>query len=372
LEDPDGDIRHAAAVSLRSHPDITEQVIEILRIGTERGQRAALEALEGNRSGARAAVANWAVSQIPRASQLRSWALALGPPQESRALSFLKELLREHEWKTEEGILRALALLGTAEATRLIAQGLKAQDQETRAQAVEALDTLADKRIARGLVAFLEEPDSKPTQDPHTVLKTLSTHPDTWLRALAVHARSEMLWGDWQDLTAQIRSDPDPLVQSAVSVRFALDGEAMPETTKTLSTVDRVLFLRGVPIFSSLGPEELKSIADLATERLFPPNEYLCREGEIGRELFVIVEGQVRVVKGTDGNTRTLRTLGVGEQIGELAILCEGPRSATVLAEGSGVRTLVLTGDALQAILRDRPEVSRAMLASLARRLSTL
>jgi CRP-like cAMP-binding protein len=91
----------------------------------------------------------------------------------------------------------------------------------------------------------------------------------------------------------------------------------------------------------------------------------------MGEELFVIVEGQVRVAKESNGTLRTLRMLQTGEQIGELAILREQPRSASVIAEGSNVRALVLSGDALQAILRDRPEVAMAMLASLAQRLST-
>lgn len=145
----------------------------------------------------------------------------------------------------------------------------------------------------------------------------------------------------------------------------------MPETSQMLGTMDRILFLRQVPIFSNLAPEDLARIAEIATERLFPPGEYLCREGEMGEELFVIVEGQVRVAKESNGTLRTLRVLQTGEQIGELAILREQPRSASVIAEGSNVRALVLGGDALQAILRDRPEVALAMLASLAQRLST-
>ncbi len=145
----------------------------------------------------------------------------------------------------------------------------------------------------------------------------------------------------------------------------------MPETSQMLSTMDRILFLRQVPIFSDLAPEDLAQIAEIATERLFLPGEYLCREGEMGEELFVVVEGQVRVAKGSNGTLRTLRVLQTGEQIGELAILREQPRSASVIAEGGNVRALVLAGDALQAILRDRPEVAMAMLASLAQRLST-
>jgi CRP-like cAMP-binding protein len=66
-----------------------------------------------------------------------------------------------------------------------------------------------------------------------------------------------------------------------------------------------------------------------------------------------------------------LRRLEAGEHLGELAILREQPRSASVTALRE-TRTLVLTGDALRSILEDRPEVGLAMLASMAERMSSL
>lgn len=144
----------------------------------------------------------------------------------------------------------------------------------------------------------------------------------------------------------------------------------MPETLQTLGTMDRILFLRQVPIFSNLAPEDLDSIAAIAAERAWTRGENICREGEIGDELFVIVAGAVKIAKQTNGELRTLRTLQAGEQIGELAILREQPRSASAIAEDANVRALVIRGDALKAILRDRPEVAMAMLASLAQRLA--
>ena len=141
----------------------------------------------------------------------------------------------------------------------------------------------------------------------------------------------------------------------------------MPETLRTLGTIDRILFLRQVPIFNNLAPEDLNQIAEIADERAFTRGEFVFREGDVGDELFVIVEGATRVER----DARTLRTLHAGEQIGELAILREQPRSASVVAESANVRALVIRGDALKAILRDRPEVAMGMLASLAQRLST-
>lgn len=372
LEDHDSDTRRAAAVALRSHRTVTDQLLLVLKTGTRQAQNAALQALVGDSNHVRGAVSDWAAAHVAQATELRSWARALGSEQDASTLAYLKDVLLEREWETEQGIVSAIGILSTPEATRLITQGVKSRDQETRAQAIEALDTLADKRLARGLVPLLEEPNTEIAPNPHAVLKTLATHPDPWLRSLSIRCLSEMLSSDWQRIAALASADSDPLVRAALPGQVPVYGENMTDTSKTLSTIDRVLFLRGVSIFSHLTPEDLQSIADLATERLILSDEFLCREGEIGQELYIIVHGKVRVLKGNNGSTRVLRNLGVGEQIGELAILCEQPRSASVMADGSDVRALVLTGDALQAILRDRPEVSRAMLSSLASRLSTL
>ncbi len=146
----------------------------------------------------------------------------------------------------------------------------------------------------------------------------------------------------------------------------------MPETVQTLSTLDRVLFLRQVPIFANLDPEDLSRIAEIAGERLVHAGDYLCRQDEISDEMFVIVQGQVRVAKTHDGTTQLIRTLGVGNHVGELAALRDLPRSADVIADAPNVRFLVIGGDALKMILRDRPEVALAMLASLAERLTAM
>jgi CRP-like cAMP-binding protein len=124
-----------------------------------------------------------------------------------------------------------------------------------------------------------------------------------------------------------------------------------------------------VPLFSELDPEDLQRIAVTAQERLFPAGEALVREGDFGDELIVIVEGTVRVTKLYDETERFLRNYGAGDHIGELAVLRDRPRAATVVAEGD-VRGLCIGGEALRAILQERPEAAMAMLATLAERIS--
>jgi len=381
LDDPDERVREAAAMALQVSGVDAETLSRVLNTGSERAQRAVLIALQGRGAAAQKILIDWARLQIPRAAQYRAWLVSLSRADgnASHSVLFLRDLLREREWGIEQRVLQALALIaqatsvGTPGSIRLIAQGLKSQDHEMRAQALEALDTLGDRQIAHGLVPLLEDSAaSSAPQDPRLVLSELTMHRDPWLRAFAVRALTGLLARDWQTIVARARQDSDELVRQATVDAIDARGEEMAETLRTLGTMDRILFLRQVPLFSDLAPEDLQQIAEVATERVFTPNDYLCREGEIGDELFVIVDGQVRVTKGSNGQGRTLRILKTGEHIGELAILREQPRSASVVAEEGNVRALAIRGGALKAILRDRPEVAMAMLATLAHRMSTL
>ncbi|HEY6041691.1 MAG TPA: HEAT repeat domain-containing protein, partial [Anaerolineae bacterium] len=379
LDDPDPRVRSQASDALSAVGADIQIVSAVLNTGSARAQDAALCALQKHGREARAVIVEWALRQIPHAYELRGWNSTLHqsePLKSSRAAGYLHTLLHQREWQIEQRVLEGLRMEDSSNAMDLVSKSLHSRSKERRAQALEALDTLADKRIAHGLIPLLEETEGPATrQDARVVIQTLTTQPDKWVRALAVYALGELMSRDLEALLGRAREDPAEIVREAagkfVSPSAATMGGAMSETLKTLGTMDRILFLRQVPLFENLAPEELESIAELASERVFSTDEFLCRQGETGDELFVVVDGRVRVEKQVEGITKTLRQLDVGEHIGELAVLREQPRSASVIAEGTGVRTLVLSGQAVRSILRDRPEVAMAMLTSLAERLST-
>ena len=159
------------------------------------------------------------------------------------------------------------------------------------------------------------------------------------------------------------------LARQAIQDEAGSDG--MADTDRTISDIDTMLLLRRVPLFAELDPEDLQRIAGTSRERVYPPEATAIREGDIDSELLVIIEGSVRVVRREpDGSERLIRRYEAGDHIGELAVLREGPRAATVIAEGDGTRTLVIDGANLKAILRERPEAAMAMLATLAERIS--
>src|SRR5687767_9630477 len=105
-----------------------------------------------------------------------------------------------------------------------------------------------------------------------------------------------------------------------------------------LSTVEKVLFLKSIDLFSQLPGEELAVVAQFATEESREAGEELFAEGDLGDALYLVIEGKVRVHK----ESRQIAELGERESVGEMAILDASPRSATVTA-ATDVRVLKLS-----------------------------
>jgi len=126
-----------------------------------------------------------------------------------------------------------------------------------------------------------------------------------------------------------------------------------------------VELLRDVALFSACSKRELGHIASLVEEIEVPEGKVLMREGELGRELFVIVDGTANVAVG---KKKRVARLGPGWTFGEVSLLDRGPRSATVTAH-TDMHLLVLTARAFSTILEESPSFSRKILKAMARRL---
>ena len=126
----------------------------------------------------------------------------------------------------------------------------------------------------------------------------------------------------------------------------------------------KVDLLKGVPLFAGCSKADLQRIASLADELDLGAGATLIREGERGREFIVIVDGSVDVTR----KGKTLRTLGSGDFIGEIALVADVPRTATVTAS-SPVRLLVITDRAFKSLLERTPSMATKVLQSLGERL---
>jgi CRP-like cAMP-binding protein len=131
-----------------------------------------------------------------------------------------------------------------------------------------------------------------------------------------------------------------------------------------ISTVERVLFLKGVDLFAEIPGQELARIAQAAEEMELPSGAELMREGELGDSLYLLLQGEVEVRRGDQAITR----LGPRECVGELALLDSEPRSATVRTLDA-TRVLKLERDAFYQLMNDHLEITRGVIKVLTQRL---
>lgn len=128
--------------------------------------------------------------------------------------------------------------------------------------------------------------------------------------------------------------------------------------------------LSRVDLFSTLNKKELQEIAKNCQERTFSAGSTLFSQGDPGVALYVLTQGNVRISQANnpDRAEEVIGSAGVGEVLGEMALLDELPRSATVVA-AEDVTVLVLPVWEFRSILRSHPDITLKLLAALSRRL---
>jgi CRP/FNR family transcriptional regulator, cyclic AMP receptor protein len=125
--------------------------------------------------------------------------------------------------------------------------------------------------------------------------------------------------------------------------------------------------LARVPLFSACTKKELQAVARASDEVSIAEGRTLCEQGSVGREAFVIVDGEAEVRR----NGRKVATLGAGDCVGELALLDHGPRTATVTAS-TDLTVLVLGVREFAGILDEVPSIAHKLMKALAGRIREL
>ena len=126
--------------------------------------------------------------------------------------------------------------------------------------------------------------------------------------------------------------------------------------------------LAKVPLFASLDRQDLLTLATSTREREYQPGEELMRQGDTGVGLFILTQGRVRVTQGRQGETYDLGVLEHGQVFGELSLLDDMPRTATITAIEPSTVIIVPVWD-FRAALRENPTMALSLLASLSQRI---
>ena len=131
-----------------------------------------------------------------------------------------------------------------------------------------------------------------------------------------------------------------------------------------ISTVEKVLFLKSIDLFSQIPGEDLSQIALITDEVQFEEGDEIFREGDPGDTLYFVIDGKVRVHTGSEDIT----VLGERQVVGEMALLDGEPRSASASAL-SNVTLLKIHRDDFHEILAEKAEIAQGVIKVLTRRL---
>jgi hypothetical protein len=239
----------------------------------------------------------------------------------------------------QEGLyaLRALHLLNEDDGIQTAIENLQSREATQRANALETLEAVQNARLIKPLLPIWEaqESPSSISDDTQKVKEQLLNEADEWIRACAI---------------------------------FAFQGETM-DIRNTLPIMQRVLFLRRVPLLADLSPSDLQRVAALATEHHVEMNEVVFEQGDDGDEMYIIVHGEVKVmIRQDDGPEKEVARRKPGDVVGEMSIISGEPRIAGLMA-AQDTHLLCLDKKSFEGVLRERPEVGLAIMRVLCARL---
>jgi hypothetical protein len=256
-----------------------------------------------------------------------------GDGDEAAAYAFLRIALDDFAGHATDSGLGAMRALHGKRGFATVERGVLSTEPQARAEGLETLLNFGPGWLAAPLAQLLDQD----AFDPATAralsdaeLEALSNHADKWIHDAAGAAANGL-------------------------------GDGMKE----------LIALKRVPLFSTLTLEQLSSIDRLMVTRHYAKGESIFLKGDVGSELFVVLEGEIRVHVDHEGREVTLARLGPSSVVGEMAVFDDQPRSAGAQAsDNTTVR--VLRRDRLQALVHEHPEVLLEFVRNLSQRIRTM
>jgi CRP-like cAMP-binding protein len=135
-----------------------------------------------------------------------------------------------------------------------------------------------------------------------------------------------------------------------------------------VSLNEEVELLRNIPMFANIEPSKLKLLAFTSERMAFKDGDVLFRQGEQGDSAYVIIGGEADVIVDTPKGPLTVAKLKRNDIVGEIAILCDVPRTATVKA-ATKLEAMVIAKDLFFRLIMEFPQMAVEIMRELARRL---
>ncbi len=318
------------------------------------------------------------------------------------ATALLLDSLERAAARREELALKLLEVIGDVNTVRAAAASLRAGERRSVAEAIEilegtggegaALAGLLERRIAAnarpvapvvpGGNVVLEAEDLEELTLEDIVIELLITKQHEWFEACLAYCIGELRLHEFESFLLEMCDDHAPFIRDNAVVALEKIGKLSKvkkwkgrrtsvtklrkEVQKMAINMERILFLRSVPLFADIDGKDLQWLNEIAKERHYKAGQVVFRENDVGDALYIIIRGKVRVNKGKQNIT--LEILEDRDCFGEMAILDQEPRSATVEIQEDAT-LLAIKREDFQRLLLARPRLAFSLFRTISRRL---
>lgn len=308
-----------------------------------------------------------------------AWLLAIQADISSdQASNLLHSAIDQTLTRLQEQIFCCLGFIYSPEAIQSAWKTLESprSTPEKRSYALEMLDVMVSQEVKSFLMPLIENlnPPER-LRRLHSLFPQISQPADKrcleiaalpadqaspWMKTCALWAFRESHPDAYMSMLKELQQNPSPANKDILSLLpVSEDGEK-----SMLSTIEKIIILKTVSIFSETPEEVLAHIASSTEEFDFKEGDTITHKGDTGQSLYIIIEGKVRI----HDEEKTLAHLSNRDIFGELAILDPRPDPASVTAVAA-THLLKLDKPLFDELLTDRIEVSQGIIRVLTRRL---
>lgn len=287
-----------------------------------------------------------------------------------------------------ENIVRVLAIHDQTGRMRTAWQGIFSADARQRANAIELLNDILDRKTFNTMLPLLESPNTtvaladgrklvkipKFSSDGKQAASELLSSPDWVDVILGLGLIGEI--NDLQpasDCIQDLKQSENPYISKEVHMILQKKKSTQDtEVSAKLSLGEKILLLKEIDIFSGLTASELAAISSVTEETEFAEEQEVIKQNSIGETVYLIIEGRVSVImEKENGNQAEIDQMDSGAAFGEMALIDNSPRSATIRTI-TPCRFLTLHKQEFKETAMEFPRISLQICSVLSQRIRHL
>lgn len=321
--------------------------------------------------------------------------LAMGENLNQLPQGRMKDLAVEHLFQKKEllleNIIRVLAIHDSTGRMKTAWRGIFSSDTRQKANSIELLNDVLDRKTFNTMLPLLESPTPalalaegkkrvklpKLDLEGKAVFASLLTSED-WVDVLMglslIHDDPSLY--EAGEILNELKNSMNKVILKEVQMILNKSKETSKEPQRIESTEislgEKILLLKEIEIFSGLIPSELAAIASVTKELDYPEERVVIKQNNVGETVFLIIEGRVQVImEQADGQEVVLDHIEAGGAFGEMALIDDAPRSATIRTI-EPCKFLILHKQEFKETAMEFPRIALQICSVLSRRIRDL